>query len=324
MAPPQIRLTHKPLPLIHGSLLGAILILFPFFGASAANSAAPETTGTLAASTAATTVSRKGPIPPPRRDVPGKRAQVALGKLYVPGFFRPPAQGGTDVVVFFHGAAWCSEQNFFDAGRNAVLVSVSMPMGDYARVFRDPDALGRLLDDTTTTLGREGVTTAPVGRICLASFSGGYSAVREILRHGRFRESITDVVLADSLYAGRVEGTSDTLKADDMAPFVDAARRAAGGRMTFLFSHLYPPEARYRNNTTTLAADYLLSATRTRRVAAHGTNAAGAQLAYRARKGKLTILGYSGMTTQDHFNHFYALSDLLRETSLPPAGGAKH
>ncbi len=320
MKPFEYRLTAALSRTVRFGFLSACLCAATHGGFSAG----AETTSPLSVATAATTAPRRGPIPPPRRDVPGRRFRVGLGQLYVPAHFRPAKRAGTDMVVFFHGASWCAEQNFFDARRNAVLVSVSMPMGEYPRVFRDPDMLARLLDDTTATLAREGVTTAPVGRICLASFSGGYSAVREILRHGRFRDRISDVVLADSLYAGRVEGTSDTLKADDMAPFVGAARRAAEGEMTFLFSHLYPPEAKHRGNTTTLAADYLLSATRTRRVAAHGTNAAGARLAYRAHKGNLTILGYSGMTTQDHFNHFYALSDLLRETSLPPAREATH
>jgi hypothetical protein len=246
-----------------------------------------------------------------------------MGNLYVPSFFDPARGDATDIVVFFHGAAWCAEQNFFDARRNAVLVSISLGMPEYARVFRSPDALQAVLDSTTGTLAREVVTTHPLGRLVLASFSGGYSAVREILRHGRFNGRITDVVLADSLYAGRVEGRQDTLKDEDMAPFLDCARRAAEGKCALWFSQLYPPEPQHRGNTTTLAANYLIERTGATKRDAAGTNSAGARLLYRADKGGLHILGYSGMTNQDHFNHFYALCDLLRETSIPSAENAR-
>src|SRR5206468_311886 len=49
-------------------------------------------------------------VPPPRRDVPGRHSALPLGALYVPDFFRPATNGATDLVLFFHGAAWCAEQ----------------------------------------------------------------------------------------------------------------------------------------------------------------------------------------------------------------------
>ena len=51
-------------------------------------------------------------VPPPRRDVPGKRFSLSLGTLYVPDFFDSEVTTATEVVVFFHGAAWCAQQNF--------------------------------------------------------------------------------------------------------------------------------------------------------------------------------------------------------------------
>ncbi|MCX7018616.1 MAG: hypothetical protein WCK47_11600 [bacterium] len=38
-----------------------------------------------------------------------------------------------------------------------------------------------------------------------------------------------------------------------------------------------------------------------------------------ADTGNLHIFGYTGMTNQDHFNHFYAIGDLFKLTSLRPA-----
>jgi len=58
--------------------------------------------------------------PPPRRDVPGKRIALKSGELFVPDFFRP--DGRADIVIWFHGAAWCAEQVVYDARKNAVLL----------------------------------------------------------------------------------------------------------------------------------------------------------------------------------------------------------
>jgi len=263
-------------------------------------------------------------VPPPRRDVPGKRFSLSLGTLYVPDFFDSEVTTGTEVVVFFHGAAWCAEQNFYDARKNAVLVAVTVKNYGYPAVFNDPARLKHLLEETTTTLAQHHITTNPLGKICLTSFSGGYSAIREILKQREFRAPISDVVLADSLYASRVKGFPDRLDPEQMAPFLEFARRGASGQCTFWFSHLYPPEEQYRTNTTTLAANYLIDNLGAKRQAASGYNSRGAQLLYRAKLGNFHVLGYAGMTTQDHFEHFYALSDLLKNTSLSPSDVRVH
>jgi len=259
----------------------------------------------------------KGPIPPQRRDVPGKRYALSLGNLYVPEFFNKHASPTTDFVFFFHGASWCAEQNFFDARKNAVMVSITVKDYGYPKVFNDPQKLAQLVEDTTRTLAQNEITTKPLGSICLASFSGGYSAIREILKQGAFDSHITDVVLADSLYPAKNKET-DKIEPESIAPFLEYAKKASEGQGNFFFSHLYPPEEKYRNNTTTLAANYLIENLGAEKQEASGANSRGARLLYRADKGNFHVLGYSGMTTQDHFEHFYALSDLLRETSLFP------
>ncbi|MGI8906126.1 MAG: hypothetical protein ACR2IE_06515 [Candidatus Sumerlaeaceae bacterium] len=55
------------------------------------------------------------------------------------------------------------------------------------------------------------------------------------------------------------------------------------------------------------------------REAASGHNSRGAKLLYRADRNGFHVLGYSGMTTQDHFEHFYAIGDLWKLTSLTHA-----
>jgi len=258
------------------------------------------------------------PIPPPKRDVPGKRFTLSIGQLYIPDFFDPALTEKTEAIIFFHGAAWCSEQTFYDGGKNAVLVSISSK--DYSELFVDPNNFSKLIEETTKTLANEGITSKPIGKICLTSFSGGYVAVREILKHKEFQNLITDVVLADSLYAPRLEGKPNTIDPEAMKPFLEYAQRAASGECTFIFSQLYPPKKKHRTNTTTLTAAYLIKkigAERTYPKSAYSSRKA--KILYRVDKGNFHILGYSGMTTQDHFEHFYGLSDLYKETSLANA-----
>jgi hypothetical protein len=262
---------------------------------------------------------KSGPIAPPRRDVPGKKIPLSRGSLYIPDFFSDENKETVDIVIFFHGAAWCSEQNFYDAGKNAVLVSISVKNYGYPDVFNKAENLRSVIDETKAKMKELRISKKPVGKICLASFSGGYSAIREILKHEEFLPMISDVVLADSLYAPRVKGEKNILEPAAMEPFLKYAKRASNGECTFIFSHLYPPLKEHRSNTTTLSASYLIDGAGAKRKEASEKNSRGAQLLYRSDKGNFHVLGYSGMTTQDHFEHFYALSDLLKESSLSPA-----
>lgn len=255
--------------------------------------------------------------PPPRRDVPGRRIEITSGVIYVPSYFRTSTTAPVDLAFFFHGAAWVAEQNFYDARKNAILVSLNMK--DYSSAFRDPNSFNNLLNTTLGALAREGVTTQPAGRLCLASFSGGGSAVREILAVEANSVRITDVVLADSLYAPRKTPDGNELDDAAMKPFITYARRAGAGNCVMLFSHLYPPEEKYRNNTTTLAANRLIDEASAQCKAEQALNSQHARMIYRADIGQLHIFGYAGMTNQDHFNHFYAIGDLFKLTSLSPA-----
>jgi hypothetical protein len=246
-------------------------------------------------------------IAPARRDVPGKRTRLQTGELFVPDFFRPSDK--VDVVVWFLGAAWCAQQVFSDAGKNAVLLCTDRRTLDAG--FAEPRRFQDLLNEVSKQMN------APIGKVCLSSFSGGYTAVRDILRHEQFRNSISDVVLLDSLYAPRVPGKSDQLVDEAMQPFLDFARRATSGQCIFIYTHLYPPLAEHRSNTTTLTANYLIDRLKVNRTIEPEGNARPTPLLYRAEKMGFHVLGYAGMTNQDHFDHFYNAADVLRMTSLP-------
>ncbi|GAB4317480.1 MAG: hypothetical protein Kow0059_10540 [Candidatus Sumerlaeia bacterium] len=240
-------------------------------------------------------------------------------QVFVPDFFRAAGTTSTQVVVFFHGAAWCAEQTFYEARKNAVLLTVnSVGEGDFEAMGGQ---LPGLLEALEHTLAENGVTTAPLGRLCVASFSGGYTAVKSILENPSLSGRVSVVVLADSLYGPRVPGREDALEPAPLEPFLRHARRAARGEpgAEFWFTHLYPPEPQYRNNKTTLAASWLIDQVGAGRKAASECNSRGARLLYRADLRGFHVLGYAGMTTQDHFEHFYAFGDLLRATGLASA-----
>ncbi len=258
---------------------------------------------------------KKGPIPPPRRDVPGKRIKLPLGQLYVPDFFDPSSKETIDLMIFFHGAAWCAEQNFYDAKKNAVLVSIHLK--EMPEIFPKAEDFSNLVESVKTTLAQEKITTKPIKRICLASFSGGYVAPQQILKYKEFKDLITDVVLADSLYTARTKDDPNKIVTEPLKPFLDYAQNAALGKCTFLYSHLYPPEEKYRNNKTTLTAAYLIEEIGAKRSYPENEfNTRGEKLLYRADKGNFHIFGYDGMTTQDHFEHLYSVSDLFKQISF--------
>jgi hypothetical protein len=256
--------------------------------------------------------------PPPRRDVAGTRATLPVGELFVPDF--AGAEGKLDLVIWFHGAAWCAEQVFYDAHKNAAILVVNAATWKAGFADADAAAFDTLIAVVEKSLHR------PVGRICLTSFSGGYTAVRDLLRHAAVIERISDVVLLDSLYAPRIGDKQDRLDPAAMEPFVAFARRAAPAAAAdhadkqFFFTQLYPPLEEHRGNTTTLAASYLIDAVGAERKVASGKNSRGTQtLLYRADKHNFHVLGYAGMSNQDHFEHFYSAADVLKLTSLAPA-----
>jgi len=256
-------------------------------------------------------------IAPDRRDVPGIKFAIAEGEFYVPDFYKP---GDTvDVVIWFEGAPWVVEQEFYDAHKNAVLL-VAAPQ-TLQNNFPGPQFFKNMLGNLQIGLQRKGVIQKqkPIGKICLASFSGGYTAVRQILTFEDVVPHISDVVLCDSLYCRRIGGENSQLDELQMAPFLDFARRAAAGEKNFFFSQLYPPEEKYRGNTTTETASYLITHVGAKKVECNEKTSRGTPIVYRAEMNGFHVYGYSGMTNQDHFEHLFSMHDLLKKTSLPDA-----
>ncbi|MDD4279254.1 hypothetical protein GX645_00905 [Candidatus Sumerlaeota bacterium] len=262
-------------------------------------------------------------IPPPREKLQGYHTQVGAGTLFVPDYYTPEPDAQITLVLFFHGAAWCAEQGFVHSRRNAVLVSVNAANYGYPQLLADPKTLDEIVNGTNGVMKRLGKSTGEVRRIVLASFSGGWTGVDAVLRDARYAPMVTAVLLADSLYPRRA-GKSE-IDPEMLAPIADFAQQAAAPEVagqeprTMVFSFLYPPEEKYRTNMTYRAARELATRTQANWTPSKETNIRGKKIAERADKNRLHIIAVEGMTTQDHFEHFYGWEELLNQSSIPQA-----
>jgi len=91
-----------------------------------------------------------------RHEVPGRRAALALGTLYLPPAFDPAKP--FPLIVHFHGAPWLVEHHVREKLTNAALVTVQIGSGSrvYADAFGDPARFGALLADVSSTIGELG------------------------------------------------------------------------------------------------------------------------------------------------------------------------
>jgi len=254
-------------------------------------------------------------VQPEKRQVPGQRFAIGDGEMFVPDYFSPAEK--TDIVIWFLGAPWVVEQEFYDAHKNAVLLVANEQT--LKNNFPGPRHFQNLLGNIQVALKKKNVTDKPIGKVVLCSFSGGYTVIRQLLSFQEIVPLISDVVLCDSLYANHVAGPESELDDLQLKPFLDYARLAAAGEKNFVFSQLYPPEEKYRTNTTTLTAAYLMEHVGAKKVDSKEKTSFGTPILYRAGMNGFHVFGYAGMTNQDHFNHLYGMHDLLKLTSLKDA-----
>src|SRR5256885_16705430 len=111
-------------------------------------------------------------VAPEKRDLPGQRFAIGEGEVFVPDYFSPGEK--TDVIVWFLGAPWVVEQEFYDAHKNAVLFVASSQT--LQNNFPGPRHFENLLGNIQLALKKKDICDKPIGNVCLGSFSGGYTA----------------------------------------------------------------------------------------------------------------------------------------------------
>jgi hypothetical protein len=241
---------------------------------------------------------------------------LPVGRLFVADDWRP-REGRADVLVFFHGHPPVVCSNLTRSGKTAALVVVNFNglSAAYAKPFADNNLFGKILADARKELSRQSGRELAQGKLAVASFSAGYGAVREILKQPHWRERITDLVLADSLYAGYVERDGrNVVNPEHVRDFIRFAQRAARREVTMIVTHSAQVPEGYASTTET--AEELLRALGGSRVAAAKQSGAMEQTSH-ASLGGFQVLGFRGDTAADHMNHLRNVWLALTETSLP-------
>lgn len=237
---------------------------------------------------------------------------LSTGSLYIPDGYHPK-NGVVNLVVHFHSSPERVRLCVEESGIGAALVTVAFDgrSGVYTRPFRaDPGLFGKIIDEAKSEIAaRFELDRVQVKRLAVSSFSAGFGAVREILRSPAYSEAITDLVLADTLYAGYVSTDGENrVDPADMAPFEDFIKEAAAGKKTvwLTFSQVVPPG--YASTRET--AEYLLDKVGAELEPASGEVAPGLTMNAKADVGGFHVRSCDGGDGPAHVKHLYALGAL--------------
>jgi len=252
-----------------------------------------------------------------RYDVPGRRAPLSLGTLYISPAF--DASRPHVLLLHFHGAPWLVEHHVRERLPQAALVTVQIGSGSrvYADAFADAPRFGALLDEVDSRL-RELTGRAPSRRsIALSSFSAGYGAIRSILSQPDHARRVDVVLLADSLHASYTGDAAAPRAADlpvdqaTLEPFLTFADEAAAGRKTLWVTHSEVYPGTYASTTET--ADALLRRAGLARRPALKAGPIGMQQLSETGRARLRVTGYAGNSAPDHMDHLYGIGAALAE-----------
>lgn len=200
-------------------------------------------------------------------------------------------QDADTFVVHFHGSTKLVEEQMKKAKVKGKAIHLGSGSKVYSDAMKDPAAFQKIFEEA-----------GKPKKLYLSSFSAGYGAIREILKHGKWE--IAGVLLADSLHAGYVNKKPDP---DQMKPFVDFAK---SGKLLYL-THSEIVPGTYASTTET--ADAILEAIGAKREKASGKNALGMTLLTKAEKDRVHVRGYAGTTGDDHMKHLQNLSELFEQ-----------
>ncbi len=255
-----------------------------------------------------------------RYEVPGRRAALSTGTLYLSPAFEP--RGRHPLLVHLHGAPWLLEHHVRRHAPQAVLVTLQLGSGSraYANAFSDGERFAALVTETAARASELAGRRVDFESIALSSFSAGYGGIRSILQHAEHYARVDAVILADSLHASYV-GDAAAPRAADLAVdetgldvFAAFAADAAAGRkrMRVTHSEVYPGTYASTTETADLLLKHLTLARR--RVLRDGP--IGMQQLSEASVGGFLLRGFAGSSAPDHMDHLYAIGELLRGALL--------
>lgn len=201
----------------------------------------------------------------------------------------------------FIAAASCSQPT----------VAIAFHLGAGSRRYESPFTdrpaeivFGELIKEATELARTNNPTFKRFSRIEITSFSAGYGAVRALLRSSA-KLRIDSILLLDGLHSSYIDSVgARSIDEAAMLPFLEFAKRASEGRVTFVIttSSIVPPD--YASTTET--AQWLLTRLgvserlRTRRLL--GMNGIA-----EAGSGSFRVYRFGGDSAADHIDHFHAL-----------------
>lgn len=259
--------------------------------------------------------SDRGPIDPlpPRpleSDLGDWRIQIAPEAMLFASSRVSAENARPDLLIHFHGWFPSVQREFVASGRGDVLLVVNFSglSAAYEKPMSEPRRFERLVTAAleALTLRARVPDDASWNRISLTSFSAGYGAIRAILRDPAWAKRISGIGLADSLYAGYLDGDPPRrVNAANIDVFIDFARRATRGETAFFYSHCYLEPGKYAGTHET-ANELIRAVSLTRREsdfrlpdAATGT----LHVTSIVEQGRLRIYGCEGKTGDDHGQH---------------------
>jgi hypothetical protein len=215
-------------------------------------------------------------------------------------------------IYHFHGAtqvitAQFEEIALFGSIFNIHLGPLSSPYRSYFSDSTRFDQIKYTVENSLTPV--KPIVLQPARFRILTSFSAGYAAIREILKHPIYYDTIDALVLADGLHTN-----SDSLKMkEQMADFVRFARDAVAGRKIMIITHSSIETEGYQSTTQT--AQYLIKKLDLQPHTIDQRDTIG-QAFVQYKEGNLSITGYRGDDGPSHMKHFFgihiSLNNLIR------------
>ncbi len=239
----------------------------------------------------------------------------SIGQMIAPKKGGVTKSGGFDLIVHFHGHEPIRKE-FVKTGNGVVLVGIDLGIGSgaYSNGFASPSAFTRLIESVEAEMSRRTGKKAKVRRLGLSSWSAGYGAIEQILQQPAGKR-VDTVILLDSLHTGYIDESKKTLKVDQIAPFVDFARRAAAGKTFMFMSHssIIPPGYA----STDEVSDYVVSQLKGKPKKSSRKDVLGLDLYERFDKGNFHMRGYTGNDKPDHCAHIGLMADVLKAHVVP-------
>ncbi len=240
----------------------------------------------------------------------------SMGQMLIPARGGVTKDGRFDVVIHFHGHDPVRKE-FVRVMDGAVLVGITLGIGSgaYSEAFASPNAFKELLASVEEEVAKKrDLKSAKVRKVALTAWSAGYGAVEQILRQKQGKEQVDAVVLLDGLHSGY--DADGSLQDNQLAPFVDFAKRAKAGKRFMYVSHssIIPPGY----SSTTETAGYLVHALGAKyKPSKRRKDRWGLELNHKFDAGNFHVRGYDGNDKMDHCAHIGLLRDVLKTHVKP-------